>query len=380
MVAGRKKVGILFSYSEGWIGGSYYFINLVYSLKQLPDEEKPLVVVVSESEEALNIIKQTGYPYLSYLDSYFKYNIAERVANKISRILTKQNIIDKSFPGEAIDVLFGYYEQMFRFKKTRKIFWIPDLQDKHYPQYLGEEAAASRKAQHEALAYKNTEVLFSSNDSLNDFDTFYPNAICKKYVAPFAVTLPTFDDVHFEEVALKYKIKQPYLFSPNQFWSHKNHFTVIKAVQILKHRGIKFTVVFTGNEKTGDGSYAAELKSFVSQNRLQLNCLFLGFIDRKEQLVLMQNAKAIIQPSLFEGWSTVVEDAKCMNKYLILSDLKVHHEQISENVTFFSPTNPEQLADAIYDVVTRDITMIPQSYNHNLLAFAREFMKAVNND
>ena len=76
MVAERKKVGILFSYSEGWIGGSYYFINLVYALKQLQDDEKPHVVIVSESEKAFNIMKDTGYPYLSYLNSTFHYNIS----------------------------------------------------------------------------------------------------------------------------------------------------------------------------------------------------------------------------------------------------------------------------------------------------------------
>jgi len=37
----------------------------------------------------------------------------------------------------------------------------------------------------------------------------------------------------------------------------------------------------------------------------------------------LQNAKAIIQPSYFEGWSTVIEDAKALNKYLIVSILKL---------------------------------------------------------
>ncbi|MEO6520459.1 MAG: glycosyltransferase [Mucilaginibacter sp.] len=380
MVTTRRKVGILFSYSEGWIGGSYYFINLVYALKQLDDDQKPHVVIVSESEAALDIIKQTGYPYLSYIGSRFQYNFVERCINKLSRIVFKKSVIQKDFPAGTIDVLFGYYEQLFRFEKSRKIFWIPDLQDKHYPQYLGADIAASRKAQHEALAYTNSEVLFSSNDSKNDFDTFYPKSICKKYVVQFAVTLPKYSDLPFEEVAAKFGVSQPYFFSPNQFWSHKNHFTVIKAVEILKKKNIEVTVVFTGNEKTGGGAYANELKEYVSKAGLQANCLFLGFIDRKEQLVLMQNAKAIIQPSLFEGWSTVVEDSKCMNKYLILSDLKVHHEQISENVNFFSPTDPDALAVVIADLLNNEITTIPKSYEPNLLTFAKGFLNAINNN
>ncbi len=45
---------------------------------------------------------------------------------------------------------------------------------------------------------------------------------------------------------------------------------------------------------------------------------FLGFIDRGEQLQLMKNSIAIVQPSLFEGWSTVVEDTKAMQSCNII--------------------------------------------------------------
>lgn len=378
MVTERKKVGILFSYSEGWIGGSYYFINLVHALNKLDDKNKPHVVIVSESEEALKIMRQTGYPYLSFLSSRFHYNILERCINKISRITTQKDIIQKTFPTGAIDVLFGYYEQLFRFVKCRKIFWIPDLQDKYYPEYLDADVVITRKSYHEKLAYSNSEVLFSSNDSTADFEKFYPGSICKKYVVPFAVTLPEYKDIKFSEIASKYNIKQPYFFSPNQFWSHKNHMVVIKAVELLKQEGIDVTVVFTGNEKTGGGAYATQLKEYVKQAGLQNNCLFLGFIDRKEQLLLMQNSKAVIQPSLFEGWSTVVEDAKCMNKYLILSDLKVHHEQIDENVSFFSPTNAVELASVINNLNKVEIKINTYKYDINLVNFAEAFMGAVN--
>ena len=33
-----------------------------------------------------------------------------------------------------------------------------------------------------------------------------------------------------------------------------------------------------------------------------------------DQLRLMKESLGVIQPSLFEGWSTVIEDAKALNK------------------------------------------------------------------
>ncbi len=53
----------------------------------------------------------------------------------------------------------------------------------------------------------------------------------------------------------------------------------------------------------------------------------------------MQNSLAIIQPSSFEGWSTVVEDAKALNQNIIVSDIAVHREQLPGHSYFFMPTD-----------------------------------------
>ena len=46
----------------------------------------------------------------------------------------------------------------------------------------------------------------------------------------------------------------------------------------------------------------------------------LGFVERTEQLCIMKNAAFIVQPSLCEGWGTVLEDAKVLDKAVLLSD------------------------------------------------------------
>lgn len=57
----------------------------------------------------------------------------------------------------------------------------------------------------------------------------------------------------------------------------------------------------------------------------------LGFVERTEQLCIMKNAAFIVQPSLCEGWGTVLEDAKVLDKAVLLSDIPVHREQKNEN-------------------------------------------------
>ncbi len=378
-MAERKKVGILFGYSEGWIGGAYYFINLVQAFKQLDDAQRPHVVIITNNEESYQKMQETGYPYLSFLQGSFHYSVAERILNKISRTVFRKNLIVKGHKKQDLPLLFGYYEQLPNYKCDKKLFWIPDLQDCHYPEYLGDEVAAKRKKQHLALGYSDANVVFSSIDAAEDFLHFYSGATCKKHVVPFAVTLPDISDLNACDVLSKYNIPAQYFFAPNQFWSHKNHLTVVKAVEQLRETNSEVCVVFTGNENTGGGKYAQQLKDYVEKKGLNKNIRFLGFIDRREQLVLMKQSTVVIQPSMFEGWSTVIEDAKALNKRILASNLNVHMEQLKDNgnAIFFEAQNAIQLADLMAGT-TKNTDVFYYNYDANIRGYATRFMEVVN--
>ena len=59
----------------------------------------------------------------------------------------------------------------------------------------------------------------------------------------------------------------------------------------------------------------------------------------------MRRSLAVIQPSLFEGWSTVVEDARVLGKTILLSDISVHKEQNSPSTIFFKPDSSQEFAN-----------------------------------
>ncbi|MGO7565077.1 glycosyltransferase, partial [Rhizobium johnstonii] len=55
----------------------------------------------------------------------------------------------------------------------------------------------------------------------------------------------------------------------------------------------------------------------------------------------------LLNPSLFEGWSTTVEEALSWGVPLILSDLEVNREQAGEAAVFFDSHDAQALADAL---------------------------------
>ncbi len=377
-MAKKLRLTLRYSYNESWIGGTYYIQNLLNSLKKLNDTDRPFLNIYALPKDCESLQK-LDYPDLSFHHAEMKYSLFERIINKLWRTFFHVNFFEKLPNPDNTDILFpihlDYFSSLMPVEQT--IFWIPDFQERHLPMLFSEEELQRRKNWQSKIAEMKTNVLFSSQDALNDFKTFYPQSRCRLFVVPFTVSHPDFQDISIEDLRIKYGIKGEYFFSPNQFWKHKNHQVVLDALLILKQNGLKTQVIFTGKEEDyRNPDYFPSLMRFVKENDLSENVKFLGFIDRREQLQLMKNSFAVIQPSLFEGWSTVVEDAKALNQFIILSNLPVHIEQIQKNVCFFDPKNAEELAKKItfFSNNPPEIEIIP--YNKD--AFGNGFLKMLN--
>lgn len=376
----RVKVGIIYSYDENWIGGTYYYQNLIQSLNLLPDNKKPHLVILSNNVSSFDSIKEINYPFITYTELNNKTTFFEKYRNKLIRKLFPQKVIQKKKPNFGIDVLFHPSEVQIPNSIKKHLYWIPDFQEVHLPHLFSKELLDFRKQTQLDLLTKDKHILFSSNDACNDFKKLYPSTKSNNYVVNFCVFHPDYSSITINNLKEKYQLKgDPYFFSPNQFWKHKNHFVVLKALKKIKEiHDFKFQIIFSGKEfDSRNPTYFDEIKQFVIDNNLQDNVKFLGFIDRGEQLFLMKNAIAVIQPSLFEGWSSVVEDAKAMNQNLIVSSLNVHKEQLENQAYYFNPNDENELMNHIIYFLENNINKPEFNYDKELSLFGEKFMKVI---
>jgi glycosyltransferase involved in cell wall biosynthesis len=290
-------------------------------------------------------------------------------------LFVKKIKLDWVFP------LYGVPQDLQHIKEL--IFWIPDFQEKYLPNFFSPEEVKNRQSCYENMAALNYPIVFSSQSASNDFNTFFPDAKNKRRVLQFAVVHPDLMLKHIDEVKSFYGIEGNYFFSPNQFWQHKNQIAIIEAAKILKDKGIAVKIIFTGKEHDyRNPDYTTDLKQKVSEYGLENEIVFLGFIDRIDQLILMKNAQAIIQPSLFEGWSTVIEDAKALNQTLIVSNIPVHQEQLGGKGYYFSPNNYNELANRIVEVMENPLNKLRYDldYSENIKKFALNLKSLINNN
>lgn len=374
----RKVIVLCYIYDENWVGGAYYIQNLAIAFNKLTDENKPILYLESTSEDYNNFIKVTKYPYINHRSKLLspKYSLIERILNKISRIANKRNVIVKT----GYDLLFPVFELNLAASFKSKLIWIPDFQEHYFPDLFSGEEIERRKKVQQIISNSRAKLLLSSKSALSDYQKLYPQAKSKNYVVPFAVSHPKFRDLDICKLKDKFKVKSDYFISCNQFWAHKNHLVIIRAVKLLKSEGLNPCVVLTGKQHDWrNPGYFTELTRLVAEYNLSDNVLFLGLIDRSEQLQLMSHSIAIIQPSKFEGWSTVIEDAKAMNQMVIASNLSVHREQLKENCTFFEPDSAEELALVLKKYLNERPIRKVTDYNINVLKYASDFLKIIKN-
>lgn len=223
--------------------------------------------------------------------------------------------------------------------------WVPDFQDRYLPQLFSRRALAQRSLGLRLQLAAGRTILLSSEDARKDCEKFYPRARGRTAVARFAVLPALHPGAQDALVQQRYGLPARFFYLPNQFWTHKNHLRVVDALQLLRARGRQVAVAASGNPNDPRQlDYYARLQRKVADAGLSESFRFLGNVPRADVAVLMRASVAMLNPSLFEGWSTTVEEAKSLGVRMVLSDLAVHREQVGASADFFDPFNPAAIA------------------------------------
>lgn len=372
----RRRLGLVYSYNDQWIGGTYYIHNLIQAFMNLPDSDWPEIVAFSNPKDFERLTIESPYPYLSYEEhKEIKLSQLQRLLNKVVIKLFGKPMFKHQYAGK-LDALFmlGRSSYLESIPMDKRIYWIPDFQDKHYPQFFTSDGLEKKDKRSRWIAENAKHLILSSEAVMRDWVKYYPDHKCSVKVVHFAVTHPEFASLDIEELKRKFNLPSVYFFAPNQFWAHKNHIVVIKAAEILRNEGMEVCIAFSGKENDNrNPGYTESLKDYVAEKNLQDQVRFLGFLDRREQLQLMKHARAVIQPSKFEGWSTVIEDAMAMNQPIIASDLEVNNEQLGNWGEFFEQDNPKMLAELMRKNLQNQRT-VEYPYQEKLKDFASSFI------
>jgi len=264
------------------------------------------------------------------------------------------------------------------------VSWMPDFQHRHLPNLFTRKTWWRREVGFRMQTFGCRVMLLSSEAARHDCETFYPRTQGRTRIAKFSSAIDLAEvKIHAQAVRIAYDLPDRFVYLPNHFWTHKNHAVVLNALRRLKELGSlhnALPVVMSGPvEDHRNAGLFERAVAMASAEGLLPWFRHIGLVPYNDVLALNATADAVVNPSLFEGWASSVEEAKSLGTPLLLSDIPVHREQ-APDAAFFSAHDAEALARLLLRVTRRPamdgVELIVANANR-IREFAASFVDAV---
>jgi glycosyltransferase involved in cell wall biosynthesis len=136
---------------------------------------------------------------------------------------------------------------------------------------------------------------------------------------------------------------RPYALTVATLEPRKNIPLLLEAVAQLKGRGWEGRLLVAG----GDGVDAPRIRETIRDRALADTVELLGYVPRSTLPTLYRSARALVMPSIWEGFGMPLLEAMAMQVPVVCSGIPVHREVAKEAAEYFDPTDADSIAEAI---------------------------------
>lgn len=348
------KIGVIIDFSQNKeIGGGYtYFSRIVKLISNHSFEQNiDIVFLTSEIDNDLRNsviidvkfkpIKYYFFRFLGYIFSFFR--------------------LKNGFTSRANNIIYVLHEEIFRTNNIDILYYpTPSLVNYNFPYIstcwdLGHKSTYSfpevslnnsfgSRKKFVSEVYENSFAIFCESESGKSDLVFYerinPNRIFVLPMIPGPVVDLSLSEAEINLYLSKFNLLgKKYFYYPAQFWSHKNHINLLIAFKSYHSQHPDTLLVFSGSDK-GNLDY---IKTFVFENELERNVLFLGFVSVENVYALYKGSLALIYASFLGPTNMPLVEACILGVPVIASDLPGHREQLGDYADYFNPLDPQDI-------------------------------------
>ena len=365
----KKKVGIFGASMLEWGGGIDLLKNIINALHYDSDSYELFLFVPVPGSDLKSKLKRAAQRMLGR--NVFK-GIDEKVVSNMKEeypfleitpfVNSAEGLIQK-VKETGIELLFPCAYSMSSAFPVPWVSYLPDFQHKYLPDFFTKEEIRHRDVTIGKRVTDGDALMVTSETAKEDIRKYYPE--CRKDIcvipfspAPRQVWLDTEGSV-LEKYGFPSGMK--YFLISNQFWIHKDHPCAFRALAEL-HKTAEFRdihIICTGaTEDYRNPNYLNELNQLNSGLGISDRVHFLGYIPKIDQILLMKESIAVIQPTLYEGspGGGEVEDAVSLGVRSVVSDIPVNREMEEETVTFFRGGDVIDLAEKMKEMICTEYT------------------------
>ncbi len=349
------NVGVFLSHFNPNSGGGYTFQSeILRSLLELVKESRHTFTVIANSRQPEFISELKSIGCLKVV-SYCPSTIIGRVRSKISRLYATSrdrwswpNDFDAFARKAGIEFLWFVGVGACRTDLPyMTIVW--DLQHRLQPWFPEVSAHGNwdrRESTHSWFLRRAAYIISGTEIGRKEIEYFYQVPAERIKILPHPVPRLTVNSAegYMANIRPTYNIPDGYLLYPAQFWPHKNHANLLKAISILREEHkLVIPLVLVGADK-GNQEY---IRRLTEELGLSGQVYFLGFVSRDELVSLYRGAFALTYVTFFGPENLPPLEAFSLGCPVIASRVSGVQEQLNEAALLIDPRSPDELASAI---------------------------------
>lgn len=341
------KIGIYIPDVKPQAGGASSLLKTIQTeIKESHDSLNEYLFLHYGQSDADLFEEYDGFKYLNL--NFYKNSLSlkQRIKNKIKQKMGLQSQpfskIDAAAKDIGIDLFWftapGIYDVSYPY-----IYTVWDLGHRRTP-YFPEVSRSgwswqSRENTYQKTLYKASYILTGNEEGKKEILESYPVPPSKIRIAPF----PVASFCRGEEQKPAFDIPKQFFFYPAQFWPHKNHICILKALAQLKEEKLAPTVFFTGSDKGNKAYIESKIKEYALEKQVKIT----GFLSDEELKYLYTHATAMIFASLMGPNNMPPIEGTFLHCPVIITNLDGHKEQLKNSALYFDGCKPGELAKHI---------------------------------
>lgn len=332
-----KKLNVAFYISSSKkVGGGFQY------------EYKAVSLLLNANFDDINILIMTDirnvvleYTEMGIETIFIKYRQEDDTLISMEEFLTRRNI----------DLVY-FLTPSNKAKELINIPYIMTVWDlchrdfNEFPEVRNNNEFEKREERYATLLKKAIKV--TTDSELGKKNICYRYGIDESRVKILKFLPQTMNNDKYINIKEKHNISNNYIYYPAQFWAHKNHIYILKALKILKEQyDLIIDAIFTGSDY-GNLNYILE-KAHEFDIKKQVH--YLGFVDEEEIPNLYKQSIALVMPTYFGPTNIPPLEAFSLNVPVCYSDLDGLREQVGEAAFLMNLKNPESLANHILTIM-----------------------------
>ena len=354
----------VFINSELHSGGAYqYEYKILSILKKYHSDEKINIIYYSN-----NINVAASYKKLGLNIKIIKENILQKIhriglSNPIYfEVLNKFNLrfskIETILQDDNIDLVYflcpsNLSLSIINIPYIFTLFDLEHLKNTQFPEVANNRVFEKRENLYSKSLKKAYKVIVDSNFNKELVSNKYNLEISRVEVLKYLPNIRVIKNDENIDVKNKYNLKNDYIFYPAQFWAHKNHIYILKAIKILRDKkNIDVDVIFSGSDK-GNLSYVMKFAKAIKVDDL---IHYIGFVPNEEMPSLYKKSIALVMPTYLGPTNIPPLEAFAYETPVCYSDMPSFREQVGDAAFFMDLKNPNSLVE-ILDLLKNNKTL-----------------------